>query len=569
MWKKIGAALLCAGINFSSVAAAPIAGESAKRKKNAKSPLAIKVVPIGLTQSDVDRIKAEVVKSAAVQKELGGSEYRLISFQHFSKNEKEINSTESKNFRVRFYDYTNDRTIVAEGAIVSPEFARVSEDADKPNPNREELDAAFDLIARSGEFASSAKNGKLRFYAAMPPITVSASGERLINIGIDSVDDSIKDEIVSVSFRRRRVVRYEKLAPPASTARETQCGIADARQPVSGQGVAGQFQLEITQNGTTIWEMLVTRPSASSGLNGSGIELQNVKYRGKSVFKQAHAPVLNVKYAENACGPFLDWQYDEDFFQAPAEAAQNPAPGIRILAPGQIATTSLETGNDFGNFQGVAIYTQDVGFGQEVVMVTEMNASWYRYIMEWRFAADGTIRPRFGFGATQNPCVCLAHYHNVYWRFDFDVVTPNNRIFIAERGRKSPRPVSNERAELRNYATNKNILIQNAGGNEAYRLVPNLTDGRWDAGGSTFGSGDFWFLKRQPNNGELGETLNTAINLTPYLNNESIENQDAVIWYGAHFAHTDGDNSLLDASRDGFVISGSHVVGPDIRPIRW
>ncbi|MEP6925091.1 MAG: hypothetical protein ABI954_11550, partial [Pyrinomonadaceae bacterium] len=70
--------------------------------------------------------------------------------------------------------------------------------------------------------------------------------------------------------------------------------------------------------------------------------------------------------------------------------------------------------------------------------------------------------------------------------------------------------------------------------------------------------------------GELDDpNTSTAINLNPWINNESLVNQDLVVWYGAHYVHSDGSN-LLNPDRSGkFVISGSHVVGPDIRPIRW
>jgi hypothetical protein len=564
MLKRFYSILLCAGVLTAAAFASDSPGNS-KRISKSKAPVEIKVVPVGLTQADVDRIKTQVEQAATVKKELVNSNYRLISFEQIAKN---AAIAEPKHFRIVFYDYTNDRTIVAEGAIAAPETIRITEDTGKPNPSREELDAVDKIIGESGEFGAAFKAKKMRTFLAMPPVTVTESGERLINVGIESLDNSVKNEVVSVSFKRKQIVRYNDFAPPESSAGPTACGIPNSGQGSSGQGLAGQYQISVVQNGVALWEMLVTRPSASSGSDGSGIELRNVKYLGKSVFKQAHVPVLNVKYATDACGPFLDWQYDEDSFQAPETGAQNPAPGIRILASGQVAATSLESGTDTGNFRGVAIYTQNVGAVQETVLVTEMQAGWYRYIMEWRFANDGTIRPRFGFGATRNSCVCFVHYHHVYWRFDFDVVNPNNKLYQIERGRKFQRPVINERADFRNYQTNKSFLIQNGSGNEAYLLVPNPTDGRWNQDNLTYGAGDFWFLKNPATGSELGTTLNTEINISPYLNNESIDNQDLVVWYGAHFTHSDGEN-LSEADSSNLVLSGSHVVGPDIRPVRW
>ena len=194
-------------------------------------------------------------------------------------------------------------------------------------------------------------------------------------------------------------------------------------------------------------------------------------------------------------------------FNAPAAGAQNvvsdPSPpipgGIRILAAGQVATTSVESRNDTGNFRGVAIYTQDVGLGPEVVMVTEMEAGWYRYIMEWRFGADGTIRPRYGFGSIADSCVCIQRTHHVYWRFDFDVVNPNNRVYLMDRGRKYQQLIQTESAFFKRPGTNRMFMIQNASGDEAYQLVPGSNDGRvTDDNGNltdTFGAGDFWLMR--------------------------------------------------------------------------
>src|SRR5215218_10681114 len=63
---------------------------------------------------------------------------------------------------------------------------------------------------------------------------------------------------------------------------------------------------------------------------------------------------------------------------------------------------------------------------KRLVVVSELQAGWYRYVSQWRFHDDGTIRPRFGFSAVRNACVCNVHHHHVYWRFDFDIGTAEN-----------------------------------------------------------------------------------------------------------------------------------------------
>jgi len=412
----------------------------------------------------------------------------------------------------------------------------------------------------------------------MPPITVlEGTRERLVNVGVRGFEGSDADEIVGVSISRGVVVRYGQNAPRESlgAADGGTCGIPDSGQAPSGRGLAGQYQLAVTQGGSPLWEMLVIRPSASSGTKASGLEIRDVKYKGKSVLKRGHLPVLNVRYVQGGCGPYRDWQYSEDYFSVPTTGVTYPngtTGGIALLGDGQVATTSMESGNDTGNFRGVAIYKR----GNETVLVTELDADWYRYIMEWGFAEDGTIRPRFGFGATQDGCVCNVHIHHAFWRFDFDIVNPTNKVFQVERGRKFLQPQTTEFTRLKSLQTNRSLLIQNSTGDEAYMLVPNKTDGVAD----DYGKSDMWVLRYKSVVGgsafanELDDGYTgvggsgTSINLTPFLNNESLVNQDSVVWYGAHFTHSDGAN-LLNPERSPLILNGTHVVGPDLRPIRW
>jgi len=573
-----------AGLGLMSFLAAGVAfaeennGTTSKRQP----PVDIKVTPWGPTQADVDSAKARAESSKAVHNLLEGTKYRLIGFSYIENENKSNRTQPPTRFRVVFYDYTNDRTIVAEGDFAGQKAFVVREEFYQPVPNDEEFDEATAILQKDARFADALKGSSLKTFRPMPPTTVlSGTTERLVNVGLDARGDSGINEVVSVSIKRGEVIRYPESAPKTAKAEASSCGIPSAQQGSTAYGTAGQSQVKFIQNEVTLWEMLVIRPSASSGTWASGIEIRDVKYKGKSVLKRGHVPVLNVEYESNVCGPYRDWQYAEGFFDAPEAGATNPAPGVRILAAGQTATTSLESGNDRGNFQGVAIYQQNVGFGNEVVMISEMDAGWYRYIMEWRFADDGTIRPRYGFGATNSSCVCSVHNHHAYWRFDFDIVNPINKVFQVERGRKFLQPITTEINRNKNHQTRRSLLIQNSTGDEAYMLVPNLSDGTVDE----FGRNDFWvlryknvpggsFLQNEIDDGWLSvggnctPTGGSCINITKFVNDESVVDQDLVVWYGAHFVHSDGANRL-DPNRTGLVLTGSHVVGPDIRPVRW
>lgn len=576
--KQLNRILLSLGLGLFLVVNFAFAGDNTpKNRKTTQKPVEIRIVAWGPTQAEVDAAKSRVEQSTAVQDALKGTKYRVMSFDYIETGDKSRPAQVPTRFRVIFYDYTNNRTFVAEGDFAAKEKIAVRQENFEPGVSGEELEEAFEMIKNDSKFVLPYKQNKLTIAPAMPP-TSYLNGERLVNISIKTLPEG-SNQIVGISFKNGNIVRYENNAPPTAKAEPDVCGIPSAGQSTTSNGTAGQYQVTVLQNGTPLWEMLVVRPSASSGNSSerSGIEVRDVRFRGKSVLKRGHAPILNVQYAGNVCGPYRDWQYQEGMFNAPSAGASDPAPGIRILAPGQIATTALDTGNDTGNFRGVAIYMQDTNItdlGPELVMVSEMNAGWYRYIMEWRFAPDGTIRPRYGFGATTSSCVCATHFHHVYWRFDFDIVSPINNIYQIEIGPAGSTedlisPIINEVTRLRDFSVYRSFIIQNSTSNEAYILSPNLTDGTTDA----YGGGDVWFLRYQAGIGGEPAELNdpntsTAANLAPWLNNESLSNQDSVIWYAGHFTHADS-GALINPDRSGDVLSGEYVIGPDIRPLRW
>lgn len=537
-------------------------------------PVKIKVIPFGPTQSEVDAAAQIVMRHADVQKFLQGTTNRLLSFELLDNDVKGQPRRAPNRFRANFYDYTNSRVIVAEGELNNLSRLQVTESFYQPMPSDEEFEVAVRTLNNDSQFRSALRDRSLSVYRPMPPVISDANsngrGDRIITVGLmGDKGGARQNEVVGVNLNNGKVIRFENHAPPSSLASPDACGIPNAGQGTTSNGTAGQYNLIITQGPTTLWDLLVVRPSASSGSSQkrSGIELRDVTYRGKSVLHRGHVPILNVQYVNGECGPYRDWQYQEGMFNAPA--GTDPAPGIHIVSSG-VATTSLESGTDSGNFKGVAIYTQN----NETVLVTELEAGWYRYIMEWRLGDDGTIRPRFGFGATDNSCVCFAHNHHVYWRLDFDIVSATNNVFLSEKGKKFLLPMATEGKIGRNYASNRRLLIQNGNGDEAYSLDPNPSDGLADA----FGVSDMWVLHYQSSGGnpiqlEDGITCVTCstafIQIDPFINGESVAYQDVVVWYGAHFLHSDGSN-LLDPGRNTSDIIGTyHVVGPDIRPIHW
>ena len=343
------------------------------------------------------------------------------------------------------------------------------------------------------------------------------------------------------------VIHYANGAPPTSKATDKVCGIDNARQKTTRRMADGSMWFSVKNDGTEIWKFLVTRPAASSGLNASGSELQYVSYMGRSVLRRAAVPVLNVKYDNDACGPYRDWLYNEGMFHAKGE----------IVAPGFIVctkppTTLLQSESDTGNFNGVAVYATDSDFA----LTSEMEAGWYRYIMEWHFRPDGAIEPRFEFSAVKNSCVCKIHHHHVYWRFDFDIDTAKkNQVEEFNKG-SGWTNIDTEERRLKDSILERKWRISNTETGAAYILQPGNNDGIAD---EKFGIADVWIL-HDNGSSEIDDGIKQSgpkrENIDQYLNGENTHNTNIVVWYSAHFTHDVSE--IVD-----------HKVGPKLICMRW
>jgi copper amine oxidase-like protein len=528
-----------------------------------RAGLEVRIEPRGPSQRMLESVSSELLRIPALQSTLRSTNHRILHVELVdpdptSKTNKVLRPPDR--YRATFYDYTNQRTILVDGKVSKPKAIEVSESGLQPLPSPEEFEAALRILRDDPELGRGLRERLLEPYRPMPPLVSPESpdgrSERTITIGLRSKHSTFQHEIVGVNLVRQQVTRFQYRAPANSLAQPSNCGRPDAGQPTARK-TAGQAWVTVRVGGSVIWKFLVVRPAASSGTNGSGIELRYVDYRGKRVLYRAHVPILNVQYDNNACGPYRDWQNEEGMLQA--DGADVLA-GFRLC--GAPATTILDTGNDAGNFLGVAIYVQ----GQEVVLVSEMEAGWYRYISQWRLHTDGTIRPRFGFSAVQSSCVCNRHHHHAYWRFDFDIRTPGNNI-VREYNNPCLICPSNwhdkyfEIKRYRNPATNRKWRIENALTGEGYDIIPGASDGT--ALGDPFARGDVWVLRyhgSELDDGVYATGPPYEANIDSFINGESVYKQDVVVWYGAHFTH--------DVANEPPGVFGD-IVGPDLKPVNW
>ena len=537
--------------------------------RGSSQELALKITSQGPTPERFSNLAQALLQHNSLRPLIAKTRNRLLTLE-LIEEESETKTARppapSDRFRAKIYDYTNNKTIVAEGNISNPRKLQINESSKQPLPTFEEFTEAVEILTKDTALGPPLRAKSLQPYAPMPPLIESTQpdgrNERTVAVGLLPLNRDVHHEIVGVNMVRQTVVRFDSRAPANAVAHNPICGITNAGQATANQGTAGQVWVTVTQGGTTLWKFLMVRPAASSGTNGSGVELRFVDYRGKRVLYRAHVPILNVKYDNNACGPYRDWQYEEGMIQA---TGADVAPGFRLCpAP---ATTILDTGSDAGNFLGVGIFVQ----GLEVILVSEMQAGWYRYVSQWRLHANGTIRPRFGFSAVQSSCVCNTHHHHVYWRLDFDIRTPGNNIIREFNNPCLPGICPSnwhdkqfEIARPRDPARQRKWRVQNSSTGEAYDIIPGHEDGEAASfPDAPFGRGDLWFLRYRSteiDDGVVATGPPFEAGISNLLNGESITNQDVVVWYGAHFTH--------DVTHEPPGTFG-HIVGPDLVPVHW
>lgn len=508
----------------------------------------VSVESVGLTHAHLNESVIQALNSCQSRELLSGTRHRLLTSGF--RNEEDCGAESANDmFQAAVYDYSHGRTLLFNGDIFDPTAVSTSDVNIQPLPNAEEL-------AEAASIASIQPNETVQ--GGMPPVITrdfaNGTSHRILNIAITSPKSS---RMVHVNMNNRSV--------EFTSSSEERVQACTAPAPASDSSliaVSGTSNFVITQSGNQLWTFQAITPKGSSGTKGSGIELRNVKYKGKTVLYRAHVPILNVQYDQptSSCGPnYRDWQWQEVPFKCDGS---DVAPGFRLCkSPAKSILDSPYT--DGGNFIGVAVYVE----GQEVVLKSQMSASWYRYVSEWRFHVDGTIRPRFGFAAVyQYPyCVCQVHHHHVYWRLDFDIETSGNNL-VREFNNPPLFPPSNYHDKVYEIRRPKDARrkrhweISNTQSGRTYALNPGPNDGNSDS----FGIGDLWVLKYHPNELDDGVSVTSAdaattmAHIDKFINGELVKNQDVVVWYGAHFMH---DHSHMEGA--------SHVVGPDIHPVKW
>ena len=280
-----------------------------------------------------------------------------------------------------------------------------------------------------------------------------------------------------------------------------------------------------------VWEFCFRTPVSSSGRDGSGIEISNVFYNGHLVFKRAHVPILNVLYLPGGCGCFRDWSDSEVRFEVIGSHGPESSPSggyAEAVVPVETVCERGGSAGDNGNFRGVAAEK----LPDQLILTTQMQAGWYRYVMRWKFFLDGRIQPWYGYSAVIASCISNAHTHHNYWRLDFDIDGAGNDVVQPGGMVAAPAPPGGPVGNVK-FPTEISRLItpdpkwsvSDRVTGRGYRVVPGTV-----IPADAFAVSDSWALMYRSSEIDDPSGQGCAARLNEHLTNEPINNQDVVLW---------------------------------------
>jgi Copper amine oxidase, enzyme domain len=523
-------------------------------------------------------VREKLLASSALKTELAKGA-KLLSFQVTESHKQNRTPGPFDSLKAVLYNYQDNYAIHATAKLGAPDKVQLRRSALQPLPTATELATAMQLAAANPNIREAIDTGRAQLFPGMPGIMAvtqpNGSTKRKVPLVLQPAARHDIPEILAVDLQDGSLVRgvatqparaeffQERILPVPKAALSFPTINANSTEQV-------WFTIIDADSHQTLWKMLVVRPAASSGLNGSGLELRYVDYKGRRVLHRAHTPIWNVIY-ENRVQEYRDWNNQESGFDAKGtffKDAQGNTLENFILCDSEPKTV-FETGED-GSFTGVAFFQNPDG---SWTLSTVMTAGWYRYYMAYTFFDDGTIKPRIGFTTNgTNPYAGISHYHNCYFRFDFDIDNAGNNTISTDQASthwdttSQAFVVSHTKTPL-SFETRLNrqplatYLVENNASKRGYRVVPGNDDGTAATDTYNFSKGDIWALLYHDNEMDDGVpqlSYPADAQLDKFVTGEPIAGKDVVLWYAVHFTH------------DPLHTTGEKDFGPTLQTVgRW
>jgi len=550
---------------------APDAGGAPEAPDAAAGALTVEVTALPDPLAALGDVAKAITRHPRVRVDYPGADLWLVNLDVVDKD-----PGEDARFRAVMSDMASGRVVEATGRLGRPDSVAIHPTGREHLPRDDEHAWALEVVRHDEELAAALDAGEVEAYRPLPPLAsephVDGTAQRAVTVGLRRPGGGPRHRVVAA-----RVVDGEVIADPVGVhpPSDDEAGVAPAPEAAGGGGAgegSAQVRVQVRRGGELVWDLVVVRPSASSGANGSGVELRDVDYLRRRALGRAHVPIVSTRFdpaGHPALAATREWLNEEAPFEA---TGTDVAPGFRLCteAPRTIletGTDGLETGTDGpaagGDdpaFRGVALHLD----GDELRIVSQLRAGWNRYVVEWRLGADGVIAPGIGFAATANPATVGPHTHHAYLRLDFDVTGAGDNLVQEHNDPTLPATLSPwvsaklETARVRDADHDRRWRVRHARTGLGYTVVPGPGDGEVD----DFGAADVWLLAHHGDEVDDGQGVTTdphaaRVQLDRFVDGEQLGRADVVVWYGVHVP---GGGDRHDPPA---------LVGPRLEPFNW
>lgn len=244
----------------------------------------------------------------------------------------------------------------------------------------------------------------------------------------------------------------------------------------------------------------------------AGIAIRNVSYKDELVLYKASVPVIRVKYRNDACGPYADRINWDNLLN------------ISNCGGGKVCQRSYASGGRNWLELGVL-----AGIGA------------YRIYQVWYLSDDGYIHAVLW---SRGLHCDVDHDHHIYWRFDFDIKgAAGDQVFVFDNNRPDQgwgpgwHKHGAELNELKSPATQRVWFGRDSFSGHGLWFLPGSDDGTAD-GFSTKDAAPRRYHANEDEPWPFGASGHLG-----YLNGESLQEQDDLLWYVAHLHHEAAEGS--------------------------
>src|SRR5215218_646161 len=141
-------------------------------RRTGRAELSVRLSAFGPTADELAALRERVAAHRAVQKYLAKTRFRLLHLDILDEepDEKRERPREPERYRATFYDYTNERAVIAIGKLRGSGAPEVELSSQQPLPSPEEFQDAARIALGDRQLADSVREHGLRAYEPMPPL---------------------------------------------------------------------------------------------------------------------------------------------------------------------------------------------------------------------------------------------------------------------------------------------------------------------------------------------------------------------------------------------------------------